>query len=343
MLSSAEEYDATQRRITAVVDTAVRAQWRRVKAADIDASWALVQAQVLRSVVAGQLAGAQYADGYVTAALDEQNVDAPAEAVVQPTAFAGIASDGRPLDTLLDQPRIDAKTSIGQGQAPAQALTSAGEALSLLAVTMVQDAARAAVGAAITARPRCSGYVRMLTPPSCARCAALAGKRYKWNEGFKRHPRCDCRHIPAHEDVAGDPRTDSRLYFESLPTDEVLRAAHPDMTRKQLRAAGLYSQEDVFTRAGAQAIRDGADLNQVVNARRGMSTAVDAAGRQRPARVDVYGQQLLVTNEGTTRRGLAGGRLAGAKTPRLMPESIYEIAEDREDAIRLLKRFGFIV
>jgi len=68
-----------------------------------------------------------------------------------------------------------------------------------------------------------------------------------------------------------------------------------------------------------------------------------------------YGRQVQATREGTTRRGLygsraakfekaAGARYARAKTPRLMPEEIYRLADgDREHAIRLLKRNGYIV
>jgi hypothetical protein len=77
----------------------------------------------------------------------------------------------------------------------------------------------------------------------------------------------------------------------------------------------------VFGQAGAAAIRDGADLGQVVNARRGMYTA---AGRS-------------LTVESTTRRGVAPGKV------RLMPEQIYREARgDRDEAIRLLKRFGYL-
>jgi hypothetical protein len=76
-------------------------------------------------------------------------------------------------------------------------------------------------------------------------------------------------------------------------------------------------QDKVFTKAGAQAIRDGADPAKVVNARRGMQTAAD--GR-------------LYTTE-------AAGRTAS----RLMPEQIYREANgSRDEAIRLLRRFGYI-
>ena len=108
------------------------------------------------------------------------------------------------------------------------------------------------------------------------------------------------------------------------------------------RQAGLYSQEDIFTAAGAKAIRDGADINQVVNARRGMSTA------------QIAGRDVLVTSEGTTSRGFAGallgdlekrgGRYRSSGRPRIMPDSIYAAADgDRDAAIRGLKANGFIL
>ena len=46
-------------------------------------------------------------------------------------------------------------------------------------------------------------------------------------------------------------------------------------------ALPFYTQEDIFTGAGAKVIRAGADPVQVVNARRGMVTAQTASGRRR--------------------------------------------------------------
>lgn len=37
-----------------------------------------------------------------------------------------------------------------------------------------------------------------------------------------------------------------------------------------------------------------------------------------------------------------GRRYFQARAPRLMPEAIYEIAEDRADALRLLKLYGYL-
>lgn len=146
-------------------------------------------------------------------------------------------------------------------------------------------------------------------------------------------------------------RTDPKAYFRSLSRAE---------------------QDRAFTAAGAEAIRLGADIGQVVNARRGARGLTTAGARVtgdearmlrggrdrgRLEAVDVYGRQLFITSEGVTTRGVAGVRLGAkqtgakadgaryrsAKTPRLMPESVLQIAgNDRDEAVRLLKRFGYI-
>ncbi len=77
-------------------------------------------------------------------------------------------------------------------------------------------------------------------------------------------------------------------------------------------------------------------------------------------KTDVYGRPVYLTSEGTTIRsdfgkaGIASGdvtrlapnaagkRLRATTAPRLMPESIYEIATDREDATRLLRLYGYL-
>jgi hypothetical protein len=161
-------------------------------------------------------------------------------------------------------------------------------------------------------RPEVDGYVRMLNPPSCSRCAVLAGKFYRWNRGFERHPNCDCRHIPTSEDQAGNLTTNPQAYFDSLTRAE---------------------QDRIFTIKGAEAIRDGADISQVVNARRGV------------AKAQLFGRDVFHTYQGVTRHSLFGRRKRelGKRLPvRLMPESIYALAEDREDALRLLFLYGYI-
>src|SRR5699024_7380691 len=98
------------------------------------------------------------------------------------------------------------------------------------------------------------GYVRMVNPGACDRCIILAGKYYANNEGFLRHPNCYCFHVQTNPKAAEAEGliTDPYDYFSSMSEEE---------------------QNKRFTKAGAQAIRDGADINQVVNAREGMSYA----------------------------------------------------------------------
>jgi hypothetical protein len=190
-----------------------------------------------------QQLSAQNGAASVDAMLAEQNIDAPPEATVNTNSLTGIASDGRPLLSLLEQ-----ATTVN--------------ALELMAVTQIADAARIAAGLSIATRQQV-GWTRMVNPPCCARCAVLAGKFFKWNAGFDRHPACDCTHIPTREDVAEDVRTDPKALFDSG------------------RVNGI-------TQAEQKAITAGADVSRVINARR--SLYMDDAGHR-------------FTREATTRRG----------------------------------------
>lgn len=343
MLRSADEHYRRQQQIARAALLSVR----RKRFGSLD---------VLVAIIAeAQLSAAKDAAASVPEMLAEQGVqDRPTGTTLNLAAFGGVASDGRDLADLMSFLRSPSVSPARFDRA---------------VLTQVADAARASSAASIATRKHVGGYVRMLVPPSCGRCAVLAGKFFHWNQGFQRHPRCDCRHIAASEDVAGSLTTDPREYFDSLPTAEQLARAHPDLTAKQRRDAGLLSQEDAFTVSGAKAIRLGANPGQVVNARAGMSTAqaqLRGPGDRWTAKGrlefrDVYGHQVYITSEGITRRGQAyramkskfryaqeadvkqaGKRYAQLRSPRLMPESILEIASDRDDAIRLLKLFGYI-
>lgn len=326
--------------------------WSRVDEDDLSGSWQEHVARLVTVLSGAQLSAARAADSYTTRVLEAQGVDVAPAGEVNPDALSGVASDGRELESLLWSPVVATKTAIARGATVPRAMATGSATLDMMLRTQVADAGRAADGVAITSRPK-TGYVRMLKGKSCSRCVILAGRFYRYNNGFRRHPRCDCIHVPAKGEKAAQAEglvSDPREYFDSLSRAE---------------------QDRIFTQAGAQAIRDGADMSQVVNARRraaGLSQPGrltreeqrmlrDGRSRGRLQRVDVYGRQVFTTTEGTTRRGLAGSRLGAwedsvrgrgeryrrARAPRLMPESIYELAESREDAIRLLHRFGYII
>lgn len=269
--------------------------WRLIDPANIGMSWRALIPQALVALATSQATAAASAGLYVDDVLGEYGLPASSAGRIMPGAFAGVASDGRDLAGLLYLPAITALKQIGAGVSPARGLASGRFVLDMMARTQVADAGRVADGVAIAARPQLRGYVRMVVGKTCSRCLILAGRRYEWNAGFKRHPRCDCRHVPVAEDVPDDVRTDPKAYFDSLDA---------------------ASQDELLGKAGAEAVRSGADMAKVVNARRGMYTA---DGRQ-------------FTTEA------AGRRL------RIMPEQILRDANgSRDEAVRLLRLHGYIL
>ena len=252
--------------------------------------------------------------------------------------LAGVAGDGRPVEGL---PYAYARRVAEVFDAPehtpqaiATAWEQSGRSLVMAARTAVADAARASTSIQMLGRQG-TGWIRAVTPPCCSRCAILAGKMHRSpTVGFQRHPGCDCiqvpiadfdrrKNLPEIKDMVFDPGE----YFDALTEAE---------------------QNKIFTRAGAAAIRDGADPSQVGNARRGISVAADG-----------FRGQPVATTEGTTKRGHAynyikaayrarlerkpGYKHRMATIPRLMPEEIYRRADgDTDLAISLLHKNGYL-
>lgn len=321
--SSAEVYARSQRTEIAAAVAAVGRLWRRM-GDDFDRSYLAIEPQLLAVVQTAQGRVSAGAQEYVPSVLIEtgQIRAAAPFAEVSASSLVGLAGDGRPVDSLLYGAVTGAKASVAEGATVSRSLASSGQWLTMAVGTLLSDTGRQSESLAMGVRP-VAGYVRMLNPPSCSRCVVLAGKWFRKNQGFQRHPGCDCRHIPASESVGGDLTVDPTAYVDSLTEAE---------------------QNRLLTRSGADAWRAGADLNQVVNARRGMRTA------------QIGGRSVLITTEGTTRRGWAyrylnpsgagdvkSGRYRSTRRPRLMPETIQEIAEDREDYLRLLRANGYIL
>lgn len=320
-LSVAERQQQLQDRYGAAAVVRVLALWRRMRAgslADLIGSWLEIEALLERQVSAAQFAAAATADQYLDALAVEYSRPAGGT-LVAPDALSGVTGGGWPLRDALVNAVGQAAWMLRQNVSPPLALLSGGANLSMHVATEVADAGRAAEQVAMTARSWPTGYVRMVEPGACSRCIILAGKRYKWNKGFDRHPKCKCVHIPTGED-SDAPETNPQKYFDRLSAAE---------------------QDRVFGRAGADAIRNGADMNQVVNARLGISTAT------------VGGRTVQTTTQGTSRRSyMAQVRKAidaergtrTAKRPRLMPEEINRLAGgDRATARRLLISNGYIV
>ena len=241
--------------------------------ADFDAGWSQVRGRAVEVLQLGRAASVHAAIPYVSDVLAETGQrGVPAGAVV-PAAFLSSTPDGYPVGSMLDSVPVRAKQAVARGAGVREARLFAAGWLSRFALTMLADTRRSVFQADIGARPRVTGYVRMLNPPSCSRCAILAGKRFLWNQGFQRHPNCDCIHIPASEQVAGSFTTDPYEYFKSLSERE---------------------QDRIFGKYQAQAIRDGADIFQVVNVSQrampvaGRSGLVRYAGGTRRTLEDIY-------------------------------------------------------
>ncbi|MDR4533220.1 hypothetical protein [Glutamicibacter sp. PS] len=321
--ASADHYaygQAVQRR--ALAD--LTGMWVRTDRERILESWGTTVAPAAVLVAQAQQAVAEDAIDYTQALAEVQDHGEPTHQVIA-AGFAGMAYPlgDRPrqpvaLQDTLAAPAFTALRAIKSGATTERAMGIGLDNLLLRSQMQIADAARQAEAVAMSATPRQMVYVRMLNPPSCSRCAILAGKTYRSQEAFARHPGCDCRHIPVAESLAGDLATDPYSYFRSLSGTE---------------------QDKYFTKAGAEAIREGADIFQVVNARQAMYEATGGA---------------LATYTGTTRRGYWGSaqatsnrrqgeRYGRAVRERLMPEEIFKRANgDREQARKMLEDYGYI-
>lgn len=214
---------------------------------DLDGSFAALGPRMARLVALAQFAAAGAASKYVGDVVEAAGHAPDPLAVVDPRGFAGTAADGGDLESLLRGAVIRAKALIASGVTPADALLSGRARAVLYAANETTQAGVSADATATVADRRVTGYRRMLVQPSCPRCVVLAGKFYRANEGFRRHERCDCRHIPAVE--AGDlsdVTVNPRRYFDSLTAEQ---------------------QNATFGKADAEALRNGADMSRVVNAR----------------------------------------------------------------------------
>lgn len=239
--------------MSATAATAVLQTWGRVTLEDPQASFAAALPDLLAGVAAGQVAAAAGAPLYVAAALAQDGAVATPVAAVDPRRFAGITSDGRTLTGLLTQPLLRSLYLRVQGADDATALLGGRTSLEAMVRTEVLDTGRDAVSVAMGLDRSVRGYVRVVSPPACGRCIVLAGKFFRRNTGFDRHPRCDCQHSPLARQPA-EPAQDPRELFVGMTAEQ---------------------QDRAFGRGNAEVIRRGGDIGQVVNARRGMAKAGD--------------------------------------------------------------------
>lgn len=132
-----------------------------------------------------QIQQATLAADAVDTMLAEQRIASEAEALLNSAAFVTTAAR---FEAMVEDVKVDAE-------------------FERLVASITQDAARAAQHVAVVARPHIA-YVRHLNLPSCSRCVVLAGRVYRYSEGFLRHPGDDCIMVPttiANDDLIYDP------------------------------------------------------------------------------------------------------------------------------------------
>lgn len=354
MVSALEVAQAHQRRIINRTDKAIRKAvraWAAMEFANLDESWAQVGSTVLATAYVAQNANAADANGYMRQATRSYGAK-PSDLVVNSSAFVGIDGSGRELSALLFGAVTTTKQAVGAGLGSQQALYAGQLYLASMMKTALHDTSRSADLTAATGDGY-TRYVRVVSAGACSRCAVLAGISSN-RTAFKRHPACKCTAFPIEDGVTQAPaglHDNAEDYFESLSAAE---------------------QDRVFTKAGAEAIRSGADISQLVTARRGATgieygngigrgTRANSGRRMLPTQIgrNADGSPIdgYVTTEGNTRRGqfgklnrnlgeaeqrLTGARYSSTKYTRLMPETIVGLTDDVELRKVLLRDAGYL-
>lgn len=327
--------------------------WRQASVAALDSSWDALAPKMVQHVTAAQVAAANMATPYMDAIDRSYGNTAPPVSLV-PEAFGGVMLDGREVGPAMFSAVTTTKQAIGGGMAPARAFEVGANALAVIVSTALQDMGRQADMTLGNARNYTS-YVRVVGGSACSRCAVLAGI-WSPETAFLRHASCCCTAAP--------------INHEGKSKGQVPKGFHssPDAYFESLSKA---EQDRVFTNAGAEAIRNGADPVKVVNARRGAygigynghhQAPLPTATRNRLQQITIGvkpdGSPLKVfaTTEGTTARGsfykgeskltqqaVKDGRYRRTTTVRVMPEQIVKMAGNNPDRFReLLQKYGYI-
>lgn len=279
-------------------------------------SWNRTNADFLTLFATLQTRAASDAMDSSTLMLAEQGDYVRPDGIANPLAFGtGFAPSGIDLESYFDIPVTRTLSAIKSGMGESDAMMAGRATLRQMAMQAIEDTSISAMGVSITQRSGV-GYVRVESPDCCPRCAILAGKYFRHNNDFLRHPKCHGRTIPC----KGKDKAEKQGWITD-PMDRFNRMSEAE-------------QDRVFGHADAQAIRDGADIYQVVNAHRGMRPV----GR---------GNISMTTSEGTSRYGwsrmIRKYEYGQKQRRRLTPEGIYSFNLPREQTIELLKREGYIL
>ncbi|WP_433268178.1 hypothetical protein ACQPZF_03565 [Actinosynnema sp. CS-041913] len=278
-----------------------------------------IRPQVVTAVEEAQQEAAALAPLYIAGTLLAAGAVSAPLALLVAGAFVGLAANGLLISALMDFAfgyyRRARLLDVPETDARALGLAK----LLTYVATETNDTARLAVHVGSVVEPDIAGYERVVTLPACGRCILLSGRLYRYSTGFLRHPRCDCsmRPITSEQWREGGSSRSPQALFGS-------------MTRAQ--------QDKAFGRGEAAAIRAGADIGRVVNARRAGQVYV-AGGHE-------------FTREAITSRGIGrqlgalarnGGRYRRSQVPRpTAAQLVNALGDDQIELVQQLRRFGYI-
>nr|DAM68100.1 MAG TPA: minor capsid protein [Caudoviricetes sp.] len=315
MVRNLQAVDTFHRRVAAREAVAVRAArhaWSRVNKNDIRGSWARIK-QPLVDVLSNVQEQA------VDAGLDA-NVDVMAEtgqyvepeALINSHAFSKYSASGVALDEWVDRPAIRTLELIKEGVNAEEALERVGGLFSSSVATNLADVIRQAQQADITTR-RHMGYIRCCNADACKWCIILSGKIYRYNTGFERHMNCHCYHLPVNLDDVG-----SVMDIAPTPIEMFNRLNEAEQNKR-------------FGILGAESIRAGADIGQIVNSKLD-KTSITRSSRSYFA--------LHLKDKGFT---LPSAKDKSRKPFRRLTVEECWSARSREEAVQRLKDNGYIL
>ncbi|WP_328611773.1 hypothetical protein OG943_22525 [Amycolatopsis sp. NBC_00345] len=313
-------YYLAQQRIVRDVTNTAQAAWSGLDPADPRGSWTEARSTIVDAVAQAQADAAALAPRYIAGTLAAAGAVSRPLGEIVAAAFAGRAANGLSLASLMDFAFTYYRRALAPHDPPSEASSMGLARLLRYSSTEVADAGRLAVHVGSVLEPEVAGYERVVHLPACGGCIQLAGRLYRYSTGFLRHPRCDCSMKPV-----------TREQWRTQRAGNTPAALFEAMTRQQ--------QDKAFGPGGAAAIRAGADLSRVINARRKGSVYV-AGGRE-------------YTRDSTTVRGVGRqlgqlGRTRGQRhrtsgTARPTPAQLVTSVSDKAELIEQLRRFGYVV
>lgn len=232
-----------------------RLGWQQVELEDLDASHERFVAQTAPALVVLQRTGARLSAGYLaaflTSELDRAVIPhAPAEA-----DYAGRARDGRPLHEALVPSLYTVKRAIGEGKAPAAALSEGLNRAVRVAGEEAVFAARGTLADAIHADERIIGW-RRVTGGGCGACiAAATGAIQADDDVLEVHDHCQCTKEPVIADAPDRAtRPSGPELFEAMSAER--QDALLGTEKAELLRTGAIDFNDLIQRDPMAAIPD---------------------------------------------------------------------------------------